>query len=462
MPADQFSPRLGKALKADLRVLEQLQAQWREIKADPKLDAFVAQLGKNRILKSGKIVVFTESTETATRLTEKLRESRERVIAYHSGLGAAERRKVVNNFDDTRGIFSTEYRVLVTTEALAEGVNLHAAHAVVNYDIPWNPTRLMQRAGRINRVGGRHDLIHIFNFFPTDKADKEIELTGKAKVKLAAFVSLLGSDFRHLTEDEAVNSHRLFDILNSAEAAEGEDADAEESELAYLREIEKVRDEDPALFRRVCDLPPKARAARPAADPADGGALLTYFKIGELDKFHISGEGGEAAELPFNRAAAKLRAAARTPSAAFPANYFNLMRANRAAFDRETAAPESAAPAGGGARRLASLLNVILTGNKLGQDARDFLSRIAERLAAGVIPAGTVRAAAKALRNPQQWNPENPDTAAQLLRDIVSEEILRPHHAEQFQKGGEKRREVILSEFFAPVPGRRAPKKAAE
>ena len=458
--AKEFSPRLGRALKADLRELEKLQARWREIKTDPKLDAFAAQLKEDKILKSGKIVVFTESAETAVRLAEKLREGREHVLVCHGGSGAQERRKVARNFDASRQT-DPYYRILVATEALAEGVNLHAARAVVNYDIPWNPTRLMQRAGRINRVGGGHKRIHIFNCFPTEQADSEIGLTAKAKAKLAAFISLLGSDFRHLTEDEAVDSHRLFDILNSAEAAEGEPEDAAESELAYLREIEKVRDQDPDLFRRVCNLPRKARAARPASDPADGGALLTYFKIGELDKFHISGEGGESEELPFNRAAAKLRAAANTPSAAIPANYFRLLGQNRAAFEREAVAPESAAPKSGNARQLAAMLAAVLAGGGLGQEARDFLAKISERLEAGAIPNGIIRRALQAMRDPDQWNPENPGAAADLLRGVVSLEILKPHHAEKSQKYGEKRREVILSEFFAPARPRSAPRKAA-
>ena len=454
MDAKEFLPRLGQDLKADLLKLEKLQAVWREIKTDPKLDAFTKELRENKDLRSGKIVVFTESTETAKRLADELRKiPDEHVLLYHSGVGAGEKKKVARNFDAARGLIEHDYRVLVATEALAEGVNLHAAHAVVNYDIPWNPTRLMQRAGRINRVGGSHDRIHIFNFFPTEQGDNQIELTEKARVKLTAFVSLLGSDFRHLTEDEDVDSFRLFDILNSAAIVEGEGADEDdESELKYLREIEKVRDEDPELFERVRNLPRKARTARPAASAEDGGALLTYFKVDDkLDKFFISRPESDPRELSFVRAADKLHANAKTPRARLPRSYFDLLGANRAAFHTDTAEPEPTAQRSGPARQLVPMLAAVMSIDGLGQDAREFLAKVRERLDAGAIPSGIAGKALKALKDPSQWNREKPDTAADLLGGIISDSILHPYHTEKSGKSGEKRRDVILSEFFAPA-----------
>ena len=461
MPADQFTAKLGKDLKADLRELEKLQSVWREIKTDPKLEEFVHNMREHKILKSGKTVVFTESAETAVRVTNELRKKSggKNTLLYHSGIGPAERRKVTRNFDAAAGLamLSSGYDILVTTDALAEGVNLHAARAVVNYDIPWNPTRLMQRAGRINRVGGPHKRIHIFNFFPTEKGEDAIGLTSAAKTKLAAFVALLGNDFRHLTEDESVSAHGLFDTLNSAKAAEGEDTDKDdESELKYLREIEKVRDNDPELYERVRNLPRKARTARPAARAVDDGALLTYFKVDDkLDKFFISRPEDGPRELSFVRAADKLRAAASTPSVALPKNYFDLLGGNRAAFAREATEAEPAAPKSGSVRQLAPMLAAVLSDNGLGQDAREFLAKVRERLDAGAIPSGIVSKALKALKDADQWNREKPDTAANLLRKIISDKILRLYHAEKSDKSSEKRRDVILSEFFAPAKTRK-------
>lgn len=69
-----------------------------------------------------------------------------------------------------------KYDIMITTDVLAEGINLHRANVLVNYDLPWNPTRIMQRVGRINRVGTEHDRIFVFNFFPTAQSKKQMPL----------------------------------------------------------------------------------------------------------------------------------------------------------------------------------------------------------------------------------------------------------------------------------------------
>src|SRR6185295_6519845 len=127
----------------------------------------------------------------------------------------------------------------------------------INYDIPWNPSRLMQRVGRVNRVGTKFKVLFTFNFFPTDEGNDEIALTEAAKSKIHAFITLLGNDARLLTGDEQITSHNLFDRINSKAAAEG-DAAEPQSELKYLRQIVNVKEKQPELFRRIVGLPRKA------------------------------------------------------------------------------------------------------------------------------------------------------------------------------------------------------------
>ena len=91
------------------------------------------------------------------------------------------------NFDANYGHPKNDYDIVISTEVLAEGVNLHRSNMVVNYDTPWNSTRLMQRIGRVNRIGSKAKSVFIYNFFPTTKVEQDIELEKKAKMKLAAF-----------------------------------------------------------------------------------------------------------------------------------------------------------------------------------------------------------------------------------------------------------------------------------
>ena len=103
---------------------------------------------------------------------------------------------------------------------MSEGVNLHRSNIVFNYDIPWNPTRLMQRIGRVNRIDTKFDDIYTFNFFPSEKGNDAIALKSAAESKIAGFISLLGADAKLLTDQEDIASHSLFDKLNSIEEEE--------------------------------------------------------------------------------------------------------------------------------------------------------------------------------------------------------------------------------------------------
>lgn len=145
---------------------------------------------------------------------------------------------IIDNFDAKVKKPKDDYRILITTEVLSEGVNLHRSNIVINYDIPWNPTRMMQRVGRINRVDTPFDKIYTFNFFPTVQAEDQIKLRKTAEAKINAFLTLLGGDAALLTEGEPVTSHELFNRLISKETLTGED-DMEESELKYLNIIKK-------------------------------------------------------------------------------------------------------------------------------------------------------------------------------------------------------------------------------
>ena len=127
--------------------------------------------------------------------------------------------------------------------------------------VPWNPTRLMQRTGRINRVDTKHDKIYTFNFFPTKQSNDQIKLNEAAEAKIEAFIELLGADAKLLTEGEEIKSHDLWLKLTSKETITGENEN-EESDLKYLHIIRDIRDNEPEVFERIKRLPKKARTAR--------------------------------------------------------------------------------------------------------------------------------------------------------------------------------------------------------
>ena len=262
LSAEDFRPEFIADLENDLRVLKAIHGLWKHITRDPKWESFRAILKNTPLLRDGKVIIFTESKETADYLAGKIRDEVEPKVLLFTGESLhSVREEVIANFDAKAYRPKDDYRLLVTTEVLAEGVNLHRSNTVINYDIPWNPTRLIQRVGRVNRVDTQFDRIYTYNFFPTDEGNDLIKLRESAEAKIHAFIQMLGADARLLTEGEEIVSHDLFAKWNSRKTITGEDED-EESELKFLTEIRTVRDQQPDRFERIKRLPKKARSTR--------------------------------------------------------------------------------------------------------------------------------------------------------------------------------------------------------
>lgn len=241
-PAEEFDDKLKANLYADRHILQKIKDMWKTVKRDPKILAFKEALKLQAPIHDGKSIIFTESKETADYLQAQLQsEFSGQIVCFTGSSSSADREEVIANFDASAKNPKDDYKLLITTDVLAEGANLHRANVVINYDIPWNPTRIMQRVGRINRVDTKHEQVYTYTFFPTDQSNDQIKLKEAAEAKIAAFISLLGADARLLTESEEVEAHSLFSQLLSKETIEGEDEP--ESELKYLQEIRLIRDD---------------------------------------------------------------------------------------------------------------------------------------------------------------------------------------------------------------------------
>ena len=281
-----FRKGLRKDLQHDHDILLEVKKLWQKVNRDPKLIKIINDLSKNTVLQKNHLIIFTESKETANYLFKNInKEYPGKVLLFTSDSGESIRDKVLENFDARARHPKEDYRILVSTEVLSEGVNLHRANVVINYDIPWNPTRMMQRVGRINRVDTPFDVIYTFNFFPTTQSNDQIKLKEAAEGKINAFLTLLGGDAELLTEGEPIGSHELFNRLISKKTLEGDD-EAEESELKYLQVIRDIREKDADLFEKIKYLPQKARTAK--QNNAITGALITYFRRGKLQKFFMA------------------------------------------------------------------------------------------------------------------------------------------------------------------------------
>ena len=127
---------------------------------------------------------------------------------------ALARELIKKSFDPTNKEQNKNIRILISTDVLSEGINLHNANVIVNYDLPWNATLVLQRSGRINRLGAKHPDIYIDNFFPTTQADTHLGLEINITNKIQMFHDILGEDAKYLSDGEEIGSQELFDILN--------------------------------------------------------------------------------------------------------------------------------------------------------------------------------------------------------------------------------------------------------
>lgn len=440
---NKFNSDFKYDLMDDLKILTQIKEMWQDVTTDPKLETFVKLLKKEPILQKNKIIVFTESKETGMYLAEKLNELFDKkVIAYSSLSSEAVRERIIENFDPASKHKKNDIRILVTTEILSEGVNLNRSNVVVNYDIPWNPIRMMQRVGRINRVAKNlpFDEIYTYNFFPAGPINKEISLKEAAEVKIQAFIEMLGNDAKLLT-DEDVKSHELFRRLNSKELITGED-ETDDPELEWLLKLRNIRDNDKALFERIKRLPKKSRTAK----KSEQHGVLTFFRKGKLRKIYFN-TGNKIEEIDFEEAVKILKAGKSEPKKQLKPEFYKLLEENKKEFNQFFISESEEVSGGsrGHESQIKKRIKAILSKPEgLTDDDEEYLQAILNLIKEGALPKPTMKKIMGKIKN--EINP---------LKILAHLKAIVPEGSEFFQQtyagiagniAGPK--EIILSEML--------------
>lgn len=431
---DDFLP----ALEKDLMMLKRLSDSWQKITQDPKLDEFKNELAENEILKDKKLIIFTESKETARYLGEALEKIYGEAVVVFSGESSYTlKAEIENSFNPKyRDKNKDKYQVLITTDVLAEGVNLHRAGVLINYDLPWNPTKIMQRIGRINRVGTEHSRIYAFNFFPTSQTDKHLPMKDRIIQKLQAFHDTLGEDFKYLSEDEQVTSHKLYTALTS-------ELDVEEGtnrELFYLSEIRQIRDEDVTLFNKIKRLPRKAKAGK-YSDRTKSCATITFLRKGYLKMFFKT-EDDTTEGISFINAISFIQAAKNEMRIGAGEYYFDHLEKNKAAFDdklieEDEVAFEKATLTGNDAK-IIKLLKALTKCQKFTEEQDENLQKMLDLWQNGEISSALTKEILKDIKNI-----DDPVQTYFEIFDRIPDRYFVGHVKRKKDTDGEK--QVILS-----------------
>lgn len=460
---EQFRDEYYNDLVADLGRLEEIKTLWEGLisfeKDEPKVNSFIDKLKNDKNLKGKKVIIFTESKETGDYLQHHLgKEFGNKVLMFSSKGGVMNdtllsnrdaRDKIEANYDPNHiGEQSDEIQYLITTDVLAEGINLHRSNIVINYDLPWNPTRVLQRVGRINRVGTKHDKIFVYNFFPTEASKKHLKLEEIIIAKIQAFHNTLGEDAAYLSTDEDVVSHELFGSnlykkLSDKSTYESNEEDSGVSELEYLKEIRNLRDNNTDLYKKIKNLPKKARSSK--QEDVEENELITFFRKGKLKKFYKSNKEGNN-ELSFYDAAETLRCPKNTKQTKIDKQYFDLLDVNKEAFIESTTEeqeqikiPKGNTNEGKILRRLKS--QEIKNCDKFTDDDDEYLRMIQEAFKVGIINKNASKRISKAIEKEI-----NPMKVLYILKQNVTEEQLAMLY--RSETSSLDKREVILSEYI--------------
>ena len=441
-------------LNLDLSILKEIKKLWADVDSDPKLEEFIRELKSTEALQNNKLVIFTESKETGDYLYESLIDEFPEKVMFFSSTGGRHTDKETNsnqstareiitaNFDPKRKEKVNDIKILITTDVLAEGINLHRSNVLINYDLPWNPTRVLQRAGRVNRLGSTFENVFIFNFFPTTQSDKYLGLEVNITNKLQMFHDILGEDARYLSDGEEFGSQELFNTLNNKSAYTGEDGE-EDSELKYLEMIRKIRDKNPELFEKIKMLPKKARSGF-IKGQIDVNTLITFFRIGKLKKFYTN-EGGKSKEITFFDAVSLLECIPETKRATIPGDYFHLLQTNKFRFELDSTQGEDEGRKSSGGRSNMKYIETRLKDKSFKNFKgftdydEEFLSGVREMLRQGTLAKKTTQL----IKNDFEKTIDPLEMLNILRKHVRTIAIDDDKNAKKFQK-----REVILSGYL--------------
>lgn len=290
---------MKKAISDDVIVLESILRIVEPIYSDETKDDKFAVFLKEIIRKHGKekILIFSEFSDTVHYLHKNLQKLLPQVvIARISSLTANsdEKASIIRRFSPQSqtkaglGQYEKEIQILITTDVLSEGQNLQDSSIVVNYDFHWNPVRLIQRIGRVDRIGSDADTIHVYNFLPDRNIDHELVLQDRVQNRINEIQQIFGLDSKILTQDEILNDKSVFAIYSDKDDTV---LDAEDSITTIYDKAEQLlqtlKKNSPGEYNRITTLRDGIRTARLAADKG----TYVYLSSGNLHRLYFSTKG---------------------------------------------------------------------------------------------------------------------------------------------------------------------------
>jgi Helicase conserved C-terminal domain/PLD-like domain len=286
-----FKPSLAEHLAADSQTLGELLSSYGPW--DPATDNKLIEL-RTLLTKThakDKVLVFTQFADTARFLGREMQRAGLTHVGVATGATAdpyAQACRFSPKSNDKVVTKADELRVLICTDVLSEGQNLQDCSVVVNFDLPWAIIRLIQRAGRVDRIGQRAEQIHCYSFLPAEGVERLIQLRARIQQRLIENAEVVGTDEAFFEGDDAATMRDLY----TERSGVLDDSDDEVDLASYAWQVWKqATQDDPALAHAVESLPPVVYSARAfeldesrlplLGNQAKQGGALVYVKSPE-------------------------------------------------------------------------------------------------------------------------------------------------------------------------------------
>ncbi|HRR96196.1 MAG TPA: C-terminal helicase domain-containing protein, partial [Candidatus Ratteibacteria bacterium] len=267
-------------INSDLKMFDEILESLHKlnlVKNDPKTDCLIQNL-KSQLKKEPqrKIVIFSEYIDTIKYLEPHLENVfKGRVLTVAGDLSDHKLKAIYKNFDASYPEQENNYDILLSSDKISEGFNLNRAGIVINYDIPWNPVRVIQRVGRINRISKKvFDELYIVNFFPTEKGAELVKSREIASNKMFLIHNTLGEDAKIFDIDEEPSPAKLYERIQQ----NPETLEEQSFYTKVLQDFIKIKEKYPDLIHALDKFPPRVKVAKKYNE----NELLVFIKKGRL------------------------------------------------------------------------------------------------------------------------------------------------------------------------------------
>jgi len=249
---------------------------------DPKLQCLIKNIEQefnkepNKGEPKRKIIIFSEFIDTVKYVEKTLCQSfNNRVLVITGNLADSKYKEIYSNFDASYKDQNDDFDILLCTDKISEGFNLNRAGMIINYDIPWNPVRVIQRLGRINRISKKvFDELYIVNFFPTEKGSEIVKSREIAQNKMFMIHNTLGEDAKIFDVDEEPSAAELYNRLQQ----NPENLEMESFYTKVLNIFTEIQNEHPDIVKNLQHLPHRIKVSKQGQE----NELLVFFKKNRL------------------------------------------------------------------------------------------------------------------------------------------------------------------------------------